>query len=191
VTWIAYVDESMRTPRDDTPGLYVLAAAVLHADDVDTTRDEVRWLSEKRHRRFHWRDTLPSARSKAVDLVKDLPAVHMIVIGAPLDGRRQERGRRICLARLLHELESAGVSEVILETRTRSLNAKDLAAVNAWRAQHVLGHALTVEHGYPSEEPLLWLPDIVAGAVHADAAGEPSWRDVLAPLLTEIHITIR
>jgi hypothetical protein len=115
----------------------------------------------------------------------------MIVVGAPLDGRRQERGRRICLARLLHELESAGVSEVLLEARTRSLNAKDLAAVNAWRAQHVVGHALTVEHGYPSEEPLLWLPDIVAGATRASETGESLWRDVLAPLITEFRITIR
>jgi hypothetical protein len=189
MTWVAYVDESMRVPAAGAPGRYILAAAVLHADDVETTRDAVRWLSGK-HRRFHWRDSSPVARDKAVGVVAELSAVHLVVVGTPLDRRRQERGRRLCLARLLYELESADVSMVSLEARTESLNVKDLSAVGAWRAQNIIGHTLAVNHAYPRIEPLLWLPDIVAGAVAAAYAGDEQWRCALIPLLDEISVSI-
>jgi Protein of unknown function (DUF3800) len=191
MTWVAYVDESMRVPAADGPSWYILAAAVLHADDVEATREAVRWLSEGHGRRFHWRDSSPAARSKAAGVVADLSAVHMVVVGVPLDRRRQERGRRFCLERLLYELESAGVSEVSLEARTESLNKKDLIVVDAWRAQHVIGRSLRVDHDYPSTEPLLWLSDIVAGAVAAAHGGDAQWRNVFASLLSEIHVNIK
>jgi hypothetical protein len=111
---------------------------VLHTDDVESTRETARWLSEKPDRRFHWRDSSPAARSKAVGIVAELSALHLVVIGAPLDRRRQERGRRLCLRRLLFELDAHGVAQVFIEARTRSLNTKDLTAVDAWRDQH--GH---------------------------------------------------
>ena len=41
MTWLAYVDESMRMPAAGAPGRYILAAAVLHIDDVEKTRDAV------------------------------------------------------------------------------------------------------------------------------------------------------
>ena len=112
------------------------------------------------------------------------------MVGAPLDPRRQERGRRICLERLLYELEAAGVSAVSLEERTLTLNKKDLFMVHAWRARHVIGHGLRVDHGDPTKEPLLWLPDIVAGAVMATHRGDGRWRDAIVPLIDEIHVSI-
>lgn len=190
MTWVAYVDESMRMPAAGAAGRYILAAAVLHADDVEKTREAVRRPLERRGRRFHWRDTLPAARGEAVGVVAGLSAVHLVVVGAPLDPRRQERGRRLCLEQLLHKLEASGVSTVSLEARTPTLNKKDLFAVGAWRAQHVISHGLRIDHVFPSAEPLLWVPDIVAGAVAAAYGGAGHWRDALAPLLDEFPVQL-
>lgn len=179
MSWVAYVDESMRQRRDGS-GMYVLAAAVVEATSIPHVRDAAAALA-RGSRRFHWRDEEPPDRRKAVDMVAGLDAIHLVVVGVGLDSRRQERGRRLCLTRLLWELDQAGVGQVWLEARTRSLNDHDTAAISALRARKVIIAALRVDFVYPSEEPLAWLPDIVAGAVSA-ARGDGENR-YLAPLI--------
>jgi hypothetical protein len=49
---------------------------------------------------------------------------------------------------------------------------------------------LLVEHARPTEEPLLWLADIVAGAVSAAESNEPVYPAVIAPMLTEHRIRL-
>jgi hypothetical protein len=104
VSWLAYVDESIRT--DD--GVYVLAAVALHAADADGVRDAVRSLEPRPGRRFHWRDKEPFERRDAVEMLARLPILPIVVVGAPVNARRQERARRGCLERLLYELAAAG-----------------------------------------------------------------------------------
>jgi hypothetical protein len=179
----------MRSPQDQTEGRYVLAAAVIEQTDVEAARETVRGLALRNRLPFHWRLEQPPRRSKAVDLVAELTALHLVVVGAPLNPAKQERARRLCLARLLHELEVAGVEQVWLEARTPSLNARDIAAVRALRSRRVIHHEIRVDHRYPSDEPLLWIPDIVAGVVGAvdDVEG---YRDRLDGVLTTYHIRL-
>lgn len=96
----------------------------------------------------------------------------------------------MCLAGLLSQLEARGVSHAVLEARNPTLDARDIAAVRAFRASHVIGHEIRVDHGYPSRQPLLWVPDIVAGAVGADATGESSSAGRLLPVLTEHRVVL-
>ncbi len=190
MSWVAYIDEAMRQRHDGT-GLYVLAAAVMADDDTMSIREAVRGLAGRRHRRVHWRDAEVSERHKAVALVADLSALHLVVIGVRLDLRRQERGRRLCLQRLLWELGRAGVSRALLESRTAGLNAKDLALVNVLRVRGEIMHELRVDFVYPLAEPLVWLPDIVAGAV-SSARGDDDDRYLgpLKSILTEYSIEL-
>src|SRR5262245_41889998 len=105
--WVAYADESIRG-RPDGTGAYIMAAACLEAASCEATRPVVARLVRP-GRRFHWRDADDRQRDGAVTLVAGLPALHIIVVGTPLDPPRQERARRHCLARLLYELERADV----------------------------------------------------------------------------------
>jgi hypothetical protein len=113
VTWLAYVDESMRS-RPGGSDVYVLAAAMLHDGDTEGVRMGVAALARGRQLRMHWRDALPSERAKAVVTVGGLDALHLVVVGMGLDRARQERGRRQCMQRLLSELGEVGVCSATL-----------------------------------------------------------------------------
>jgi hypothetical protein len=186
VSWVAYVDESMRQ-RVDGSGLYVLAAAVFDPAEADGLRVAMTELSG-RDRRFHWRDVQPAERGKAVTVVASLDALHLVVVGVGLDNPRQERGRRQCMTQLLWKLDQTGVTHVWLDARRPNQNARDQALVAALRARRLLGPNLLMDFAHAAEEPLTWLPDIVAGAVSA-AYGDNEVQ-YLAPLETVLIDTI-
>lgn len=96
------------------------------------------------------------------------------------------------MERLLHELRLLAVTHVWLETRTASLNGHDRRMLDALRGRHVIPGALMVDFAQPDQEPMLWLPDAVAGAVgmrYRDDDDMP-YR-VLAARITEHTITLR
>ena len=184
--WTAYVDESIRP----IAGVYLLAAACVADVEIAEVRATAAQLAPPQQR-FHWRDEKPPSRMKAVGLVGGLPALHLVVVGAPIDPRRQERARRHCLRRLLYELDEAGVSLVRMESRGRRLDTLDLQAVNVMRIQRVIGSALMVDHTQPGSEPLLWLPDIVAGAVGGQLDGKDSYAEELSGLIIRYEVDLR
>jgi hypothetical protein len=159
MSWSAYVDESMRQPAEG-PAMYVIAAAVVEAEHEDRVRTLVRTLLGQGRGQFHWRQAERPERKKAVEIVAGLPALHIVTVGTPLLKAKQERGRRLCLQRLLYELDDAGVEMAMLEARTESLNTRDRRAVAAWRAQQVLSSRIRVDFAYRSAEPLVWIPDL-------------------------------
>jgi hypothetical protein len=169
---------------------YILASAVLPAEECDDARSTVALLSKPR-RRFHWRDASDPDRRKAVELVASLPALHLVVVGVRLDPRRQERARRSCLRRLLFELDSAGVEHLWLEARAPLLDMRDMQAVNVFTIQGIIQpHRPVVVHTRPTEEPLLWVPDIVAGAVNAAIGGDQSFHLTLESLIMRHDIEL-
>ncbi|MGH8879497.1 MAG: hypothetical protein ACRD0P_19470 [Stackebrandtia sp.] len=170
-------------PARGTP-IYVLAAAVLADDAVDTTRDIVVKLAVSGPR-FHWRHESPRHQRLAVDIVAGLDALHVVVVGMPLDHSRQERARRKCMERLLRELDYVGVTEVLIESRANKPNIKDLQRVNVLRIREAIGPELRVAHGRPLDEPLLWLPDLVAGTVTSNDITH--WTALQGPALCEVH----
>ncbi|MGO1627191.1 MULTISPECIES: hypothetical protein [unclassified Microbacterium] len=95
-----------------------------------------------------------------------------MVVGASIDVRKQERARRKCMIHLLHALFELGVSHVWAERRTPSLNQRDLQLINALRSQHAIPDKLHVDFTHPDQEPMLWLPDIVAGAIGLHHRGD-------------------
>lgn len=58
-----------------------------------------------------------------------------------------------------------GVTKVFLEAREKGQRKKDLQLVNALRSRRTIWDELRVEIGFPSEEPMLWIPDQVLGAL--------------------------
>lgn len=59
----------------------------------------------------------------------------MVVIGTPLDLKKQEHAWAKCLERLLWELGDMEVSNVFLEHRTPSLNKRDMKLIDRLRGR--------------------------------------------------------
>jgi hypothetical protein len=186
MTWVSPVDESIRI--DDR--VYITAACALEEVNAPTARDTMRELEPRPGRRFHWRDKEPHERLAAVEAIAQLPTLHIVAIGAALDPRRQERARRQCLEALLFHLDAAGVEQVWLETRGATADRRDIAAIDRFRARQVIGHSIRVDHARPGDDPLLWLADLVAGAVSAAEGGDPTYRAVIASILTAHRIQL-
>lgn len=185
----AWVDESMLVRDQD--GTYLLAAVIADPASCEDTRQVLRALRTGREPKLHWNTEKPARRTRIAAAVAALNIPAVVVIGAPLDHRRQERARRCCMETLLPHLATMGVGQVWLEARTASLNTKDHHHVEALRGRRLLTSALRVDIAQPSVEPMLWLPDVVAGAVGAARRGEDCYLQPLRPLLTELTATVR
>lgn len=162
----AWVDESMHQATEQLPaGIYILAATIADPTRCEPVREGLRTLLAGSNKRLHWRDESPRRQRQIAAAIAEYNTTHTVVIGAPLDHRRQERARRLCLQRLLYELTLVGVTDVWLEARTASLNRKDITMVAALRSSGAVPSHLRVEPIAPTEEPMLWIPDAVAGVV--------------------------
>ncbi|MFT3798733.1 hypothetical protein [Microbacterium sp.] len=100
----AWVDESMHAPGGVlTEGIHILAAAVADPASCEPVRAELRRLLPGGARRLHWRDENPRRRRVIAAAVATLDVAQTVIVGAPLDQHKQERARRLCMERLLHE----------------------------------------------------------------------------------------
>lgn len=81
------------------------------------------------------------------------------------------------------------VSHIWLETRTQSLNAKDMKMVDVLRSRGMIPN-LRVDLELPTREPMLWVPDAVAGAITAARKGVTTHRRTLGDLIREIQIEL-
>ncbi|MFJ5957006.1 hypothetical protein ACIQC5_13735 [Paenarthrobacter sp. NPDC092416] len=174
----AWVDESMRTVNVKEP-LYMLAAAVADPSYCDSVRQELRSMLTNGPK-LHWRDMDTRAKKLSMNLLRTVDATHIVVVAAPLDPRRQERARAKCMERLFAELGSLGVSSVFLESRTRSLNERDLRLVDKLRGSRAMPASLRVEVELPSVEPMLWIPDQILGAMGDSEAGNDKWLNLFS-----------
>jgi hypothetical protein len=184
----AFVDESY--DDQSAPGFYVLAAAVLPANRHAELREAMLAI-RARHRttKLHW---YAMEQQEKIDVAKRIGAfeeMHIVTIGAPVSHQKQERGRALCLHRLVMELHGAGVTRLVAEGRQSSLDALDVDTVRRAR-QHMLpkGAVFRIEHQRGAREPLLWISDMVAGAIRARIQGNPAFFDSLAHCVVEVPV---
>ena len=110
----------------------------------------------------------------------------IVAVGSPVHRQKQERARRCCLECVLYELDQMGVTQVWLESRAPSQDRRDRRLVDSARDKGLVSHGLVLDFAGPHQEPMLWLPDAVAGAVTAANLGEPRWLLALSEV-TDIH----
>ena len=181
----AWVDESIHTDA----GLYVLASAVADPSTCEPTRDALRDLVISGGR-LHWRDEAESLRRKITETITGCDLMSMVVVGVNM-ASGQERARRRCLEHLLCVLDHQGVTQVWLESRTTSLTSKDMHLVTRLRGQRRLSPGLRVDTLQPSVEPMLWVPDAIAGAVAGHRKGTVlEHRQALGALVEEIDLPL-
>ena len=183
MTWTAYVDESEPDPRSGSASVYLLAAALIEDVEHDAARTAMEALRVRGQKKLHWNAEEAKRRTLIVQTVARLPTMHLVVARTDA-AATSERRRRKCLETLLPELESAKVDRVYLEAREMRQNQRDVQLLAGLRAQRVVGSALRLDHLPGPSEPLLWIADVVAGAVGARHHGNPVYEDVLAGLVT-------
>ena len=92
-------------------------------------------------------------------------------LNAPVHAK-SERRHRLCLARFPPELDRHGVHEVYLEGRETKQNARDMQDPGGGVRVRKEGWSdLRLYHQPGPRNALLWIPDVVAGAVGAGRAG--------------------
>lgn len=184
---VAFADESMRRVNSQTV-CYFMAAAVLPEARCDDTREALRPLARTRARRVHWRDEEQDAKAVIMQAIAALRVECLVVVGAMVDDRKQERARALVLRRVLSELDDRQVSHVMLESRHAERDRHDLRSVGAFRNARLLSRALSVTHGEPIQEPLLWVADAVAGAAGDQQCGRNALYGLLGDLVEHIDL---
>lgn len=184
----AWVDESMHVDH----GIYLLVAVVCDPTGCDPYRDTLRSLLDTSQPKLHWGQESPDRRTKIIETVSGFDMTSVVVIGTPMHKRKQERARAVCMESLTIHLAEQGVTQIYLEERESSLNTRDHRVIESIRGKKLIPTELRVDVERPSIEPMLWLPDIVAGAVGQERVrGVSDYVDPLRSIITELNIPLR
>ena len=84
---------------------------------------------------------------------------------------RPEKARTLCVARLATELAGTGVKHMLFEGRTALQNRRDVATIAELRSRRAIPDTFSVNFAGKGDDPMLWIADIVAGAVGASLTG--------------------
>jgi hypothetical protein len=188
----AWVDESVIAGGGrHAAGAYTLAAAVTETAAAEDIRADLRRLTLRKAGRLHWVDESAKRRDDLAAAVVAIDLAAIVTVGSPVQRSKQERARRCCLERLFYELGSMGVSRVCLESRAAAADRRDLRLLDYARDKRLVPADFRVNFARPKDEPMLWLPDIVAGAVTAANLGEPRWLVAMSEILTEHRVVVR
>ncbi len=180
----ADIDESI---RESPPGHYVLAAAIVDDDQADVLRHMLRSLIPRGAARFHWHEVPAANRLEMCHVLASTDLRHVVAVATPLDPKRQER---VCLSATSWRLNDQGVYRLQLETR-RQRDANDRRFLLGEQRANRLPLALQYEFGHPNQEPLLWVPDAVAGAIAAAlAGGETRYLEAFGRSVDVLHMRL-
>ncbi|MER5911915.1 hypothetical protein ABT124_15755 [Streptomyces sp. NPDC001982] len=139
--------------------------------------------------KLHWNEMDRTERKDAAQLVAGQEGLHIVSVGSPVPRRKQERARAKCLRALILELHAFGVTRLCLEAREKELNARDIHTVATVRQTALpKGTQIRADHTPGATEPLLWISDIVAGAVRAQRQGDSTYTDLLDRTLMDFDV---
>ena len=168
-----------------------MAAVVTDHGCCGELRRELTELTIKPGVRLHWVGESVKRRDLVAEAVARMDLAAILTVGTPMERSRQERARRCCLERLLYEVDQFGVAEAWLESRAAAQDRRDLRLVDSARRKRLISSDLQVGFARPSAEPMLWLPDAVAGAMSAAVLGEERWLTAMAAVVTVHQVVIR
>ena len=86
--------------------------------------------------------------------------------------------------------ERPGIARVVFERRHEELDAHDRALIAALKRQQSLPAAFRASWQPATDEPLLWLPDIAAGAAALATIGDTAYWDDLAAVFSIERFTL-
>lgn len=169
-----YLDESYSVPDEYEKGsFYILAAVKLSYGDLEGTRKALRDIAEKDH--WHTTDELRTSdgKERTVEMLEQFDSwgdEHLISVEAPLQsGNDLEKARGDCLRALVKhvygETRDDHPTGLIFEKRLRKIDDdRDRRLVKKLRQEGLFPREAGVAWVSPSDERLLWAPDITCMA---------------------------
>lgn len=169
-----YLDESYSVPDVYESGsFYILTAVQFSYGDLEGTRKTLRDIAEKD--RWHTTDELRTSdgKERTVEMLEQLDSwgdEHLISVEVPLQaGGDLEEARGDCLRALVEhaygETRSRHPKGLVFEQRLRKLDDdRDRRLVKRLRREGLLPREAGVAWVSPSDEHLLWTPDITCMA---------------------------
>lgn len=176
----AYVDESFR-PTGSGMGVYLFAVVALAPAEEQPLRDRLVRALPGRARRFHWHDDRDAIRQRAGRLLSEARVVRLVLFRTRVPQRQQERARQHALWNLVVDLRDREIHDVTLEARERRQDDRDKRNLAAIVRSGVAGPEFRYGFARPLDEPLLWLPDTLAGLAGAVQAAGPAARGAAVP----------
>lgn len=183
----ALVDESFRRGPDG--GVYLMAAVVVPDVHRAAITSELRAMLPKGQRRWHFTDESDASRSKFVSRIAELQELEVAAVAVAQetpDERKSERARTRCLWGLMAALDERGVRTLVLEHRQQRLDTRDRREIENVKRAGLLTEA-SYRHDRPMEEPLLWLPDALAGALGLHLVGRGELLELLPDGMCEVR----
>lgn len=175
----AYLDESFEIDGKDT--FFIMGCAVIEDGLRSTTRRELtEFYGGTLHAAPMWAAGEKESLAKATELIATCHDGADVVVCAPLgkDDPHGDRARIKCieyLAPILHAQDEVDLF-VFDKPSTPSISKRDHWAFRDLVKAEKLSRAVAVGHVYPSEEPLLGLPDMIAWAYRqVHVSGNDSW----------------
>jgi hypothetical protein len=182
------VDESSAV-RSPTRQEYLIGAALIPIEACDEVRAHLRELTLPGQIKLHWTDESESRRRGIVTRISELAPMTVVVTHLSERIKKNERCRRKCLEALYHDMVGMEVFDLVLEDRSPSQNKRDLGHLVALRTQG-LDRRLHVDHRRGGDEPLLWIADVLLGAINAAELGQPAHLEALEETLILRHRTV-
>lgn len=173
----AFVDESSCV-RTISSQEYLVGAAIVTAGDCEALREELQTLLLPGQIKPHWTDESDRRRRTITQAIADLGSMHVVVAHLSGRNRKTERYRRKCLETLYYELGEADVLDVTLECRSDTQDKRDRAHIVSLQNKGWCP-GMRINHRRGGDDPLLWIPDAVLGAVNASYFGESVYLDML------------
>ena len=167
---VAYIDESSALRPPDRQE-YMVCAAIIDSQNVQRVREELRPLLLPGQVKLHWTDERNGRRRKIVETLSGIDSMQAIITHQSKVSRKTERHRRKCLEQMYFELSEMHVHNVTLESRQEAQNKLDLAHIVALQGQGQSA-SIRLRHVRGGDDPLLWIPDAVLGALNSVYLGE-------------------
>ncbi|WP_316307744.1 hypothetical protein [Clavibacter michiganensis] len=172
MTRTAFVDESGSQENRD-PGTYILAAAICDEQHLDTVRDVMHGLRRTKVGKVHWHEESAPRRLQLAAAVAELALERLVVVRSVDSTEPFERRRRKTMERLLHELTMRDVALLVAESRGPADDRRDRDHLDTLRAARALSGPIRLDHRRGPVEPVLWVADIICGAIVQDRVGNP------------------
>jgi hypothetical protein len=169
----AYIDESLRAGV----GLYVIGAVIVSPRNEEPVRKALvmRFRQGGRLVHFHWRNEAGGRREEMARVLVDLDLELHAYVCAGVPKRQMPRARALCLEALVWDQRSQDTTRLLLETREEHNDRVDRRTIAGAKSGRRASAALSYDFGHRDTEPLLWLPDALAGIVaSARLEGSPS-----------------
>lgn len=184
----AFIDESFRWTHDDK-GVYLLSAVTITSDVEGDVRHRLRACPPGRAKRLHWRDDSRKIRTKGLTVLADhnLNLTGLTVLTVEVNKGRQEKARQHALWSLVHTMHERDVHELVFEGRQRKQDEKDAKTLADIYRLPRLRSCCRFSVGRPLDEPLLWLPDYLAGAMGEQwIGGDHRYAELLPEELVDV-----